>query len=120
MAQPSREIADLIKRAYAAFNARDVDAALATMHSFVDWPNVLDGEYLHGHAAVRAYWQRQFHTLDPQVTPRTMTVDEHDRVVVDVYQVVRAKDGKLLDQRLVKHVYTIEDGLVARMDVIAV
>ena len=34
------------------------------------------------------------------------------------HQVVRAKDGTVLDDRTVKHVYTMRDGLVARMDVL--
>jgi ketosteroid isomerase-like protein len=28
----------LLRRAYEAFNARDIDGALATMHADVDWP----------------------------------------------------------------------------------
>jgi ketosteroid isomerase-like protein len=29
----------LLRQAYVAFNARDIDAALATMHPDVEWPN---------------------------------------------------------------------------------
>src|SRR5437588_953180 len=112
------QIEDLLRRTYAAFNARDVDAVLATLHDDVDWPNVTDGVRVHGHDEVRAYWTRQFETIDPQVEPWGMDVDPEGRVVVDVHQVVRAKDGALLDDRMVKHVYTMRDGLVERMDVI--
>jgi hypothetical protein len=34
-------IEGLLKKAYAAFNARDVEAVLAVMHADVDWPNVM-------------------------------------------------------------------------------
>lgn len=35
------KIQDLIKKAYAAFNARDIDTALSTMHPDVQWPKHL-------------------------------------------------------------------------------
>jgi hypothetical protein len=31
--------------AYAAFNARDIDAVTAFMHPNVEWPNGMDGEH---------------------------------------------------------------------------
>jgi hypothetical protein len=30
---------ELLRQPYAAFNARDIDAALAAMHRDVEWPN---------------------------------------------------------------------------------
>jgi hypothetical protein len=33
----------LVQQAYAAFNARDVEAAVAFMHPDVDWPNGMEG-----------------------------------------------------------------------------
>lgn len=47
----------LLRRAYEAFNARDIEGALATMHTDVDWPNAMEGGRVHGHAEVReARW----------------------------------------------------------------
>lgn len=34
--------AQLLARTYAAFNARDIDGALAALHPVVDWPNGMD------------------------------------------------------------------------------
>ena len=34
---------DLIKKAYSAFNARDINTALATMHPDVQWPKAFEG-----------------------------------------------------------------------------
>src|SRR2546423_6310406 len=62
--QPSPDIENLLRRTYAAFNARDVDAALANAHVDVDWPNVIEGIRIHGHDEVRAYWARQFETTE--------------------------------------------------------
>src|SRR5579859_4621022 len=116
--QPGRGVSALLRRAYAVFNARDIDAALETTHADVDWPNVLDGVRLRGHAAVRQYWARQFATFDPRVEPIAMSVDDEERVIVRVHQVLKSLDGKLLSDSQVTHVYTLRDGLIARMDVL--
>ena len=51
---------DLIREAYSAFNARDIDTALSTMHPEVQWPKAFEGGYINGHSAVREYWTRQW------------------------------------------------------------
>ncbi len=61
---------ELLTRAYDAFNARDVDAAVAAMHPDVDWPNGMEGGRVHGHRGVRDYWTRQWRSIDPRVEPR--------------------------------------------------
>ena len=106
----------LLRQAYAAFNARDLDAALALMHPDVDWPNAIEGGRVHGHADVRAYWERQFETIDPRVEPERFT-EEDGRIAVDVHQVVRSRDGELLADQRVRHVYTVHDGLIERMEI---
>ena len=56
---------ELIGRMYDAYNDRDLEALTALVGEDVDWP---DGdERLHGRAAVRNYWSRQWariHTQD--------------------------------------------------------
>ncbi|MBA3262949.1 MAG: nuclear transport factor 2 family protein [Thermoleophilaceae bacterium] len=44
----------LIRAAYRAFNARDLDAAVALMHPDVDWPNAWEGGRVVGRSDVRA------------------------------------------------------------------
>jgi len=107
----------LLRRTYAAFNARDIDAALATLHPAVDWPNAWEGGRLNGHVAVRAYWIRQFAAIDGHVEPRGFATAPDGRIVVDVHQVVRDLDGTLLFDGMVQHVYTVRDGVILRMDV---
>ena len=108
----------LLRRAYEAFNARDIDGALAVMHPDVDWPNGMDGGRERGHAAVRAYWKRQFGLIDSHVEPVGFEVDDAGRIVVDVHQVVRDLDGTALSEGRVRHLYTLRDGLVERMDIL--
>ena len=108
---------ELLTRGYMAFNARDVDAALATMHADVDWPNAWEGGRVVGHAAVREYWSRQWSALDPTVEPVEFATDAEGRTLVNVHQVVRNREGDVLSDGMVEHAYTIEEGLVRRMDV---
>jgi hypothetical protein len=108
---------ELLRRAYAAFNAREIDAALALMHADVDWPNGMEGGRELGHEAVRAYWTRQFCLIDAHVEPVGFAEDAAGRVVVDVHQAVRDLAGALLADQRVQHVYTLRDGLIERMDI---
>jgi hypothetical protein len=107
----------LLRAAYAAFNSRDIDSALSTMRSDVTWPNGMEGGYVHGHAEIRAYWTRQWSTIDPHVQPVSFNYDSPGLILVDVHQVVRDLSGAvLLDQR-VGHRYTICDGLIQTMEI---
>ncbi len=58
----------LIKNAYTAFSARDIDAILQVMHPDVKWSKAWEGDYVMGHDEVRAYWERQWKEIDPHVT----------------------------------------------------
>ena len=107
----------MLERTYAAFNARDIDAVLAAMHPEVDWPNGMEGGRVLGHAAVRAYWIRQWTLIDPRVEPTGFSVEADGRIAVQVRQVVRDPAGRLLREDTVQHVYTLRDGLITSMEI---
>jgi hypothetical protein len=107
----------LLENAYAAFNDRDIDAALAAMHGDVCWPNGMEGGSVHGHEAVREYWTRQWDLIDPHVEPLRFDADEAGRMVVDVRQVVRDRNGTIMVDEIVQHVYLIQEGLVRSMEI---
>ena len=110
----------LIRRAYAAFNARDIDAALATMQPDVEWPASTEGSgYVHGHDEIRAYWTRQWGMIDPHVDPVGMTTGADGRIAVEVRQVVHDRDGALRMDVVLQHVYRFEGKLIAHMEIIA-
>jgi hypothetical protein len=77
----------LLEKAYEAFNSRDIDGALATMHADLDWPNGMEGGRVPGHNAVRDYWTRQWSMIDPHVEPVRFEADEAGRIWVDVHQI---------------------------------
>jgi hypothetical protein len=108
-----RQLRDL----YDAFNARNVDAVLAAVTEDVDWPNAWEGGRVHGKAAMRSYWLRQWAEIDPRVEPIEMAEQDDGRIAVAVEQTVLDRDGGLIAKRTVRHVYAFRDGFIARMDV---
>jgi hypothetical protein len=108
---------ELLTEAYRAFNARELEAALATMHPDVEWPNGMEGGYVYGHEGVRAYWTRQWQQIDPHVAPQRFERDEAGRTVLAVHQVVRDMMGSLLMDKMLQHVFTIENGLIRKMEI---
>lgn len=107
----------LIKQAYAAFNARDIDAVLSLMHRDVHWPNGWEGGYVHGHEEVRAYWTRQWKAIDPEVQPVGFIERPTGEVEVEVHQLVKDLQGTVLVDGMVKHVYTLEQGKIKSMEI---
>jgi len=108
---------ELLIYVYDAFNRRDVDSILALMHSDVEWPNGMEGGWVHGHDGVRAYWTRQWGMVDPHVFPLEFRAEEDGSIVVDVHQVVRDLSGAVLLDRTVQHAYRIKDSLIVRMEI---
>jgi ketosteroid isomerase-like protein len=108
---------DLLARTYAAFNARDIESVLATMHPEVAWPNGMEGGIIFGHRGVRDYWTRQWGMIDPSVEPVGFTSTGDGRVAVEVHQVVRDLAGKVVKDQVVRHVYAFEDGLIRSMEI---
>ena len=108
---------ELLKAAYAAFNARDADAALAAMSPDVSWPRAFKGGFVRGHQAVRAYWTEQWSEIDPRVDPVSFHREDDGRISVDVHLVVRDLKGVVLADERVCHRFTLANGRVQGMEV---
>jgi SnoaL-like protein len=108
---------DLLINIYNAFNRRDIEAVLSALHPEVDWPNGMEGGRVYGREAVRQYWLRQWSQINPTVEPRSFRTDPTGATVVEVHQVVRDLSGTLLSERIVQHVYRIENGLIRSMEI---
>src|SRR5436305_15057330 len=102
----------LLKQAYAAFNARDMEGALSTMRADVEWSNGMEGGTVHGHEGVREYWTRQWGMINPHVDPASFELDSSANVVVGVRQVVRDRSGKILLDRMVQNAQSAKAGLI--------
>lgn len=107
----------LIAAAYQAFNARTIEAVLATMHPDVVWPRAWEGDYVQGHEQVRAYWSQQWQALNPLVEPVEVRSLPDGRTAVLVQQTVRDLSGNLLHEGPTLHVHTIREALIQRMEI---
>jgi ketosteroid isomerase-like protein len=114
--QPAPEI-ELLHTAYTAFNARDIDAALALMTPDVHWPRAFKGGFVRGPEEVRAYWTEQWSEIDGQVEPVAFHLKDDGQVLVEVHQVVRDLAGAVLADEHVGHRFTFKDGLIQSMEV---
>lgn len=109
---------EILRSAYRAFNARDVDVALELMHADVYWPNAWEGGRVVGRVAVGDYWRRQFESISSQVEPEAFDHLANGEVSVLVNQTVHdAKSGEKLSEDTVRHRYRLKDGLIVWMDV---
>jgi hypothetical protein len=105
-----------IDQAYAAFNHRNIDAALALMTEDVSWPKASEGGKVIGKEEIRAYWTRQWAEFDPHVEPLAITTAAEGKLRVRVHQLVRSLQGDVLADSEVLHIFTLEHGLIAAMD----
>jgi hypothetical protein len=106
----------LIEQAYSAFNKRDIDGALALMTQDVSWPKASEGGRVVGKEEIRAYWTRQWGEFDPHVEPLAITEGDGGKVRVRVHQLVKSLQGDVLSDSEVLHVFTVNTGLIAAMD----
>ena len=108
---------ELLRRLYERFNARDMETVLAAMREDVVWANGLEGGHVLGREGVRDYWTRQWAMLDPRVEPVGFGSSPDGDVIVNVHQVVRDLEGKLLVDQMVLHIFRFQDGLIKRFDI---
>jgi hypothetical protein len=113
---PMKSTKDVLTQAYAAFNRRDIDAALALMTENVSWPKASEGGRVIGKEEIRAYWTRQWAEFDPHVELMAMHERADGRADAEVHQVVKSLEGEMLSDSVVRHVYTLSDTLIERMD----
>ena len=118
MSHQTTEVFDLLRAAYAAFNGRDIDSALSLMTADVAWPRAFKGGFVRGPEEVRAYWIEQWSEINPSVEPTAFYPEDGEHIAVDVHQVVRDLKGVVLVDEHVGHRFTINHGLIQKMEVL--
>jgi len=108
---------ELLRAAYAAFNAREIDVALALMTLDVTCPRAFKAGFVRGLEEIRAYWTEQWREINPHVEPVAFHRQGAGQVLVDVHQIVRSLAGAVLADEHVGHRFTIEHGLIQAMEV---
>lgn len=106
---------ELLARAYAAYNERDLDGLLAVVSDDVDWPD--GSRRLRGRAAVAAYWTRQWTRVRTHDEPIGFTHRPDGTVMVRISQVVRSLVGEVISTGSFDHVHRIEDSRIVRLDI---
>lgn len=116
--------AQLIKRIYDRFNARDIDGVLGELADDVAWANGMEGGHVHGREAVRDYWTRQWTLISPHVEPVGFQTTDDGVVTVEVIQSVFDLDGQPLKgqthglkDKTVTHIFRMEGGKIVRFDI---
>jgi hypothetical protein len=106
-----------LRNLYQNFNNRQIDVVFAFLHTGVNWPNGWEGGNVHGHDELRAYWLRQWHEIDPTVTPVSFHVRKDGRIAVVVHQFIKDLHGEILSDSQVTHIYTFELGKITKMEI---
>lgn len=105
-----------LRRAYAAFNARDVDAALAVLSPDVEWPDGIDGGIVRGRPAFREYCLRQWERFTWRTEP--IGFDHRDGgTAVRVVQILKDKNGVVTADRNEVHFYRFDGGLIRSVEI---
>ena len=114
----------ILERLYERFNARDIDGVLTALANDVAWANGMDGGHVHGQAAIREYWTRQWAMVRPHVEPVGFQRTADGAIIAEVRQSIRDLQGQPLQgqthgltDRTVGHVFHLRDGKVARFDI---
>src|SRR5260370_41647772 len=114
--QPAPET-ELLRAAYAAFNARDIDAALALMTPDVEWPRAFKGGFVHGPEEIRAYWTEQWGEVSPHVEPVAFHEENAGQILVEGHHVVRDLAGAALAHEPVGPRVPCAKGFARRIEV---
>jgi ketosteroid isomerase-like protein len=120
----SQEQTQLISHIYERFNARDIDGVLAALTDDVAWANGMEGGHVHGRAAVRDYWTRQWAIVSPHVEPVAFRKGSDGSMEVEVIQRVFDLDGRPLEgqdhgltDKTVTHIFRMEGSKIVRFDI---
>lgn len=87
------------------------------MHADVQWPKAFEGGYVNGHNAIGEYWTKQWTEINPNVEPIEVNERQNGTLEVVVHQKVKDLQGNIIFDGTVKHIYTLQDGLLQRMDI---
>jgi ketosteroid isomerase-like protein len=110
----SRENAELVRRAYEAFNPRDLDAIVAMTQADCDWvPNPADPEQWVRSlvAGVKDQWE----TLERLHTEIEELIEVGDRILLCVHHTAVGKGSEAVIHRREVHLWTVRGGKLARL-----
>jgi hypothetical protein len=106
-----QDIHSFFRNLYKNFNNRNIESVITNMTEDVKWANGMEGGYVHGHDAVRAYWTRQFTMANANVTPLEIGAG-NEFVKIKVHQVVHDLNKNLLTDEIVEHIFLLQNNKI--------
>jgi phage pi2 protein 07 len=106
-----------LQNLYTAFNKGELETIVSVMHPDVKWANGVEGGFVYGRDAVREYWTNQYKVIQVQLEALKFELDENNRNIVTVHQIVRDLQDNLLVDTTVKQIFTIENGLISLYEI---
>ena len=106
-----------LQNLYDAFNKREIETIISLMRPDVKWANGVEGGFVYGRDAVREYWINQSKSIQVQLETLKFEMDENNRNVVTVHQIIRDLQGNLLADATVQQIFTIEDGSIGLYEI---
>jgi ketosteroid isomerase-like protein len=97
---------------YEAFNARDAEAGLRTLHPDVEWDDG-EGHMLQSLATVRRHWQQQWAVGNAKVEIRQLLDAPDDDVSARIRLITQEGDGEA--ERELGSEFHFSDGLIRTM-----
>lgn len=107
----------LLTKVYEAYNRRDFAAFSAFLAPDTNWPDLVEGGRLIGPEALRAYWARNDKMITVDIALVSVAALPDGRIAADVNQIVRNLAGQVWSDTCERHIFTLRDGMVARLDV---
>jgi hypothetical protein len=106
-----------LQNLYQAFNKGEIETIISVMHPDVKWANGVEGGFVYGRDAVREYWIDQYKVIQVQLETLRFEMDENNRNIVTVHQIVRDLQGNLLADMTIQQIFTIEDELISLYEI---
>lgn len=107
----------LLTKVYNAYNRRDFAALSAFLTSDTNWPDMVEGGRLIGREALRAYWTRNDKLITVDIALVSTATLPDGRLAAEVNQIVRNLTGQVWSDTCERHIFTLRDGRLARLDV---
>lgn len=110
----------LLTKVYEAYNRRDFAALSVLLAPDTNWPDMVEGGRLIGPTALSDYWARNDKMITVDIAVVSVSALADGRVAAEVNQIVRNLAGQVWSDTCERHIFTLRDGLIARLDVEAV
>ena len=103
---------DLIFRYHEAVGRRDIEAVMALMHPQARFEDFLEGGEITGSTVVRAFYERLFDTLAPELDVIAITIQPDGRMRADIQVATHDRSGHVWSDTRSYALYAVVEGLI--------